>query len=130
MKFTAFILLSAAAGIGLIGSGYLVSPTRMYGLYGIALNSTNEANMVRGAYGGVFVSSALLFLMGGIHPQLTRSALIYLLVFMLGFAGGRTLSILVDGLPSVLILLLLGLEVVYSMLAAWALYRGRTNDTV
>jgi hypothetical protein len=129
MKFTAFILLSAALGIGALGIGYMLSPAWMYGLYGIGIESVNEANMVRGAYGGLFVASALLFVLGALHARFTRPALIYLLTFMLGFAAGRMSSVVVDGVPSVLVLLLLGLEVLYITLASFGLYRTSNMAT-
>jgi hypothetical protein len=44
---------------------------------------------------------------------------------MLGFATGRLTSVVVDGVPSGLVILLLSLEVLYSTLAAWALYTHR-----
>jgi nitrate reductase gamma subunit len=74
MKFIAFILLSAALGIGAIGVGYMLVPDWMYSLYGIGIESVNEANMVRGAYGGLFVASAVLFLLGALQAQFTRPA--------------------------------------------------------
>ncbi|MDQ5852195.1 MAG: DUF4345 domain-containing protein [Chloroflexota bacterium] len=125
MKFSMFVLLSAAVGIGAIGIGYVLAPQWVYGLYGIGIDSVNEANMVRAAYGGLFVSSALLFALGATNEELTRSALIYLLVFMLGLAGGRMISVLVDGVPSGLIILVQGGVLVYITLASLALYRRR-----
>jgi hypothetical protein len=125
MQFHKFILFSAAMGIGAIGIGYLLAPQWMYSFYGIGIESVNEANMVRAAYGGLFVASALLFVLGATHEGLHIPSLIYLLVFMLGFACGRTISVVVDGVPSGLVLLLLGLEIVYSTLASIALYTRR-----
>ncbi len=125
MKFSTFVLLSATVGIGAIGIGYILAPQWVYGLYGIGIESVNEANMVRAAYGGLFVASALLFALGATNEGLTRPALIYLLIFTLGLTGGRTMSVLVDGVPSGLILLVQGGEVVYITLASLALYRRR-----
>jgi hypothetical protein len=120
-------LLSAAVGIDAIDIGYVLSPRWLYALYGITIDSVNEANMVRGAYGGLFVSSAILFLLGAMQDRLTIQSMTYLLTFMVGFASGRTISIVVDGVPSALILLLLGLELLYIMLASFALYTDGTR---
>ncbi len=110
-------------GLGAIGIGYVLAPHWVYALYGIGLDSVNEANMVRAAYGGLFVASALFFVLGATNDGLIRPALIYVLVFMLGLAFGRTTSVLVDRVPSGLIVLVQGGEVVYITLAALALYR-------
>ncbi len=64
MKFPIFVLLSAALVVGAIGMGYVLAPQWVYGLSGIGIESVSEANMVRAAYGGLFVSSALLFALG------------------------------------------------------------------
>lgn len=128
MNFHRIILVSAALGIGTIGIGYVLSPASMYGLYDIGIESVNEGNMVRGAYGGLFVTSAVLFLLGAMQEQLKMPAFIYLLTFMLGFASGRTISIIVDGIPGGLILLLLGLEFVYIILASSVLYASRNKQ--
>ena len=108
-----------------IGIGYILAPQWVYRLYGIGTDSVNEANMVRAAYGGLFVASALLFALGATNEDLTRPALIYLLIFMLGLAAGRTISVLVDGVPSGLIILVQGGELVYITLASLALYRRK-----
>ena len=50
MKFSTFVLLSAAVVLGIIGIGYVLAPQWAYGLYGIGIESVSEANMVRAAY--------------------------------------------------------------------------------
>ncbi|MES9925741.1 MAG: DUF4345 domain-containing protein [Candidatus Thiodiazotropha endolucinida] len=121
MKLRIAVLLSASLGIGAIGLGYLVSPQFMYGLYGIGLETVNELNMVRSAYGGLFFGFAILFLLGALRANLAKPALIALLTFMAGFALGRIVSVLVDGVPSPLILSLIVAEIAYTALAVYLL---------
>ena len=121
MKLKAIALLSASLGIGVIGLGYLFSPQMMYGLYGIGLETVNEANMVRSAYGGLFLGFAVLFFLGARRDQLATPALVALLTFMSGFALGRIVSVLVDGVPAPLILLLIVFEITYAALAGYLL---------
>ncbi len=121
MKLKSVVLLSASIGIGFIGLGYLISPQFMYGFYGIDLETVNEANMVRSAYGGLFLGFAVLFFLGVRWYQLATPALIALLASMAGFAVGRVVSIIVDGMPSPLILSLIVFEIIYSVLAAYLL---------
>ncbi|MEM8963188.1 MAG: DUF4345 domain-containing protein [Acidobacteriota bacterium] len=118
MKLESIVLYSASLGIGLIGLGYLFAPESMYGLYGIGLETVNEANMVRAAYGGLFLGFGALFFLGARRGPLATPALVALLTFMAGFAVGRIVSVVVDGVPSPLILSLIAFEVVYAALAA------------
>lgn len=118
MKLRNAALLSASLGIGTIGLGYILSPQFMFGLYGIELESADAANMVRSAYGGLFLGFAVLFFLGARRDHLAKPALIGLLTFMAGFACGRIVSVFVDGIPSPLILSLIAFEIVYSALAA------------
>lgn len=121
------VLLTASCGIGGIGLAYLIAPQFMYGLYGVGIESVNASNMVRGAYGGLFVAFSGLFALGVVRPGLANPALVGLLTFMSGFALGRLVSIVVDGLPSLLVLGLLALELCYSLLAA-ALLSGAMQE--
>lgn len=128
MNLKIAVLLSASLGIGIIGLGYLISPQFMYGLYDIDLETINEANMVRAAYGGLFLGFAVLFLLGALRDQFAKPALIALLTFMAGFASGRIISIFLDGIPSLLILSLVVFEILYSALAVYLLSANTTTN--
>ena len=123
------VLLSAALGLGAIGCGYLVSPQLIYGLYGISLDSVNEFNMIRSAYGGQFLGFAVLFLLGATNPRLSKPAIVGLFTFMASFAGGRIVSAVVDGKPDRLVTAHIVLEILYAMAAAYVLLQeGATSD--
>ncbi len=83
----------------------------------IGLESVNEANMVRSAYGGLFLGFAVLFFLGARQDSLAKPALIALLTFMASFAVGRIVSIFADGTPSPLILGLIAFEIIYAAAA-------------
>ena len=119
MNLKKLLLISASIAIGLVGIGYLVSADSMYARYGIEILSINEYSMVRGAYGGLFLSFAALFLVGAVHERFTLSSLVALFTFMFGFAIGRIASLLIDGTPSQLIFSLLAFEVFYSLASAY-----------
>lgn len=121
MKLKSGVLFSASVAIGIIGLGYLISPQFMLSNYGIVLETVNEANFARSAYGGLFIGFAILFFLGALRDQFARPALIALLTFMAGFASGRIVSVFVDGMPSLLILLLIIFEIAYTILAAYLL---------
>ena len=116
-----YILLSASAGVGIVGVGYLFSPEFMYSLYDIEILSVNELSMVRSVFGGLFIAFSILFLVGVIFNDLLILSLMGLVTFMSGLALGRVVSIVIDGVPEALLLGLLLLEVSYSLLGAYLL---------
>ncbi len=117
------VLRSAAVALGVIGLGYLTMPARVLAFYGVALKSITEANIIRSAYGGVFVAFALLFEIGARRPDRSRTALIALAVFMGGFALGRIVSLAVDGVPHPLLVAILVVELGYACAATFFVVR-------
>ncbi len=122
MKFNKVLLISASLGIGVVGLGYLISPQFMYGLYNIDITSTNQFNMVRGAYSGLFLSFSLLFFVGAINEKIEFPAMVSLFVFMSGFAIGRITSVVLEGMPGFRIIGLLLFELFYSICSAYYLF--------
>ena len=128
MSFKKILLISASLGIGSVGLGYLISPEFMYGLYNIEITSTNQFNMVRGAYGGLFLSFSILFFVGAFNKKIEFSAMVSLFVFMCGFAAGRIISIIIEGMPSFLIIGLLLFELFYLICCTYYLF-SNNNQT-
>lgn len=124
MNLNTIVLGSAAAIIAAIGGTYLTVPNLLLNVYGFSIQSISEANLFRGAYGGVFIAFALLFCVGALIEQVARPAQFALLTFMGGFALGRLASMAMDGMPHVLLVVVLGVEVAYA-LAALHLLRAR-----
>ncbi|MCP3978132.1 MAG: DUF4345 domain-containing protein [bacterium] len=52
---------------------------------------------------GLYLGMIVLWVLGALRESLTSTALIANVVFMFGLAFGRVLSIVVDGVPSVLL---------------------------
>lgn len=123
MKFKKLLLLSASLVIGLVGIAYLLFADTMYARYGIEIFSVNEYSMVRGAYGGLFLSFSLIFLSGAIDDRFELLSLTALFTFMLGFALGRLVSIFLDGIPSDQVLSLLAFELVCSIASLYFIRR-------
>ena len=118
------MLRSASLGVTIIGLGYLVDPAAVLGIYGVSLQSITEAHIVRSAYGGLFLSFAILFWLGAARAQYTRPALITLLTFMAGFALGRAVSFVTDGMPHPLFIAIFAVEILYSVAAIHLLRRS------
>lgn len=122
VKFTLF-----GAGLMMLIPGvlYLVDPQMMLEAPAIKLQSIDDHHLVRAAYGGAFIGTAVLFLLGAFRSAFQQTSLIAACVLLSGFALGRIVSIAVDGRPVPLYLGILAAEVFFAGLAALALQRVR-----
>lgn len=124
MNVNGLVLGSAGAGIAALGASYLVDPNLVLNVYGFSIQSASEANLFRAACGGMFVGFALLFCAGALKAQLARTAQFALLAFMGGLAIGRLVSMATDGVPHVVLVVALAVEVTYSGAAFYLLQNG------
>lgn len=76
---------------------------------------------------GIYFALAFLWFRGAMNPSLRIPALISLVFISFGIAGGRTLSVLIDGVPHWMFLGFLGAELV---LGALGLYFWRQEESV
>ena len=65
---------------------------------------------------GLYLALVLFWITGAFKVQLRQAALCSLIVFMLGLAAGRILSLVVDGIPHWLLVVYLVLEIVFGVL--------------
>ena len=121
-----WVLGSAGIGVVAIGVIYLAAPEILLDVYGIEIRSSSEANLFKAAYGGLFLAFGSLFLLGAVRVAYAEPAKIALLIFMSGLAVGRLVSLVADGRPHVLIMVVHGVEVVYAVAAAYIL-RGSSS---
>lgn len=100
---TRFYLLFSAAGLFVIALSYGVDPAAVLPkLLDLSVEGTDLTHIFR-AVMGLYLGMIVLWVLGAFRSDLTRVAVIAEIVFMLGLASGRVLSILVDGLPSMLL---------------------------
>ncbi len=118
--FLGFIALS----IGSIGIVYLYDPNLLLARYDLAADSAGMDNMLRATYGGLFLASALIFLLGILVEARRRDALAFVAIFMTGAAIGRIASILAVGAPPATIMPLLWFEIAASMIALVLYFRS------
>ena len=114
----AFLLLSS---IGLVPIALLYGAmpgVTLDMLFGISVETTNLTHIFR-AVMGLYLGMAILWFMGALKPGLTGPALISCAVFMFGLAGGRILSLLVDGQPHGLLIFYTGLEIAFGIIALY-----------
>ncbi len=115
MNSPRFFLLLSAAGLVVIALGYGAAPAEILPrLFDVTVESTDTTHVFRGVM-GLYLAMATLWVLGALRPGLTRAAVTVEVAFMFGLAFGRVLSILVDGMPSPVFVVYLGLEIVFGV---------------
>jgi hypothetical protein len=94
-------------------------------LFGITVDNTNLTHIMR-AVMGLYVSMVVLWLWGAFSKPMTGPALVSCATFMLGLAGGRALSLVLDGMPSWILVGNGVLELILGAIAV-ALYRAHVS---
>ncbi|MFM1891791.1 MAG: hypothetical protein RLZ44_868 [Pseudomonadota bacterium] len=127
MNLTKAFLLFAAIGLTPIALGYGAMPgTSLQWLFGIDAGSVNSSHIFR-AVMGLYLALVLFWIAGAFKPKLQFAALWSLVVFMLGLAAGRILSLVLDGFPHPLLSVYLVLEVIMGLIGL-ALVRRIEDD--
>ncbi|KZX60603.1 hypothetical protein A3709_00595 [Halioglobus sp. HI00S01] len=100
MNKESLFLIMAAVGLTPIALAHGAMPSSSVpALYGIKVNNVSTEHVFR-AVMGLYLSTALFWVIGARNEALKLAALYSVAVFMLGLAAGRALSLLVDGMPS------------------------------
>lgn len=103
-------LVLTSIGLVPIALGYGVAPQQsLEYLFAVSVQNVNGTHIFR-AVMGLYLGLAAFWVVGAYKAHLRQAALYSLVVFMLGLAAGRLLSLVVDGVPHWLLLAYLGLE--------------------
>jgi hypothetical protein len=122
MKTRAFLIF-CAVGLVPIALGYGAKPSAsLDALFSITVDTTNLTHIMR-AVMGLYLGMVVFWLYGAFNKSMEAPALVACAVFMLGLAGGRILSFILDGMPHWLLIVYAILEIVLG-LSAVILYRG------
>jgi hypothetical protein len=106
-------LLVASAGLLPIALSYGAAPKASLSfLYNINVSDVNLAHIFR-AVMGLYLALIIFWLCGSKNKKLELPALWSLVVFMLGLAAGRALSLIIDGIAHPLLVIFLVLEIVF-----------------
>jgi hypothetical protein len=112
---TRFYLLFSAAGLFLIALSYGIAPAAILPLaLDMAVEGTDLTHIFR-AVMGLYLGMIVLWVLGAFKASLTRAAVIAEVTFMFGLALGRVVSIIVDGMPSLLLIAYAVLELVMGL---------------
>jgi hypothetical protein len=120
------LLLIAAIGLVPIALGYGLMPERSLPyLYGVGIDGTSNVHILR-AVMGLYLGMVVFWIMGARSARFQDAALCSLIVFMLGLAAGRVLSMVIDGMPHPLLVLYAVLEIGFGGVGLVLLRNGRS----
>jgi hypothetical protein len=78
---------------------------------------------------GLYLGMIVLWVLGAFKASLTRAAVIAEVTFMFGLALGRVVSIIVDGMPSLLLIAYAVLELVMGLWGVLLLKRPAPSNS-
>ena len=108
---TRFYLLFSAAGLFVIALSYGVAPAAILPrALDVTVEGTDLTHIFR-AIMGLYLGMIVLWVLGAFWTNFTRAAVIAEVTFMIGLALGRVVSIVIDGVPSVLLVVYAVLEI-------------------
>ena len=87
----------------------------MQSLYEIEVSNINAANIYRGIM-GLYIALSIFWIVGAFKDSLRLAALWSLTVFMAGVGLGRVLSIIIDGMPDMIFINYLIVEIIGAFL--------------
>jgi hypothetical protein len=126
METDSIFLIVTAVGLTPIALSYgLVPGATLTPLFGFPVEGPNLAHIFR-AIMGLYLALVGFWISGALLPGLTIPALWSLVIFMLGLAAGRLLSLLLDGRPHWLLSVYLVLELGFGGFGAWLLMSAGT----
>ncbi|MFA0439792.1 hypothetical protein BCU70_10940 [Vibrio sp. 10N.286.49.C2] len=110
MKPESIFLLIASSGLAPIALCYGLSPAlSLPFLFDIEINTVNTTHIFR-AIMGLYLATGIFWVVGAFVDKMRLPALYNLVVFMVGLAFGRIVSISIDGPPNALLIFYLILE--------------------
>jgi len=113
---TRFYLIFSAAGLSAVALSYGVAPAAVLPkVLDLTVEGTDLTHIFR-AIMGLYLGMIALWVLGAFWSKFTRAAVIAEIAFMFGLALGRVLSIILDGVPSVL---LVGYTIAEIALGSW-----------
>jgi len=124
MNIRQIFLLITAIGLTPIALSYGLIPQKSLSyLFDVSVSNTNGIHIFRGVM-GLYLGMTLFWIIGAFKVQVRQAALYSLIVFMLGIASGRVLSLIIDGIPHWLLVVYLVLELCLGVLGMLLIKRA------
>ena len=116
MNKESFFLIFVAFGVFPVSLIYGGHPAiSMPYFYGVEVNTVNLSNILR-AIMGLYIALCVFWVIGARYEKLRLAALWSLVIFMIGIASGRILSLVLDGMPSPLFIFYLAVEIIVAVI--------------
>ncbi|MFA0267409.1 DUF4345 domain-containing protein [Vibrio cyclitrophicus] len=127
MKLQSVFLFAAVLGLTPIALSYGYEPViSMNYLFGIDASSVNVTHIFR-AMMGLYLALALFWVSGALIKKYRLPALYSLVVFMLGLAAGRVISLVLDGMPHWLLFVYLILELGFGLVGIKMIHKEQSE---
>lgn len=116
-----------ASALVLVGAGLggVLAPAAFYESYDIAVADAANLSSELRAVGATLVLAGLATVAGAVWVRWTLPSAIVGAVVLLGYASGRTVSLVLDGVPTEALLAAGVIEVVLGAASSWVAIRGR-----
>lgn len=103
MNYRKLYLWVSAIGLIPIALSYGAAPHKsLSSLFNITVETTNHMHIFR-AIMGLYFAMTIIWVLGAMREEFERPAILAAIVFMGGLAGGRAISIWLDGWPHFLL---------------------------
>ena len=109
-KFENYLLTTTGLGLCIIGFGYGLDPNFYPNLFGYNIVNLNAFHVFK-AFNGLYLALSGFWIYSIFKPKLKETAIIMMMVVMIGLIVGRIWSLVTDGLPHWLLWAYLGLEI-------------------
>jgi len=122
------LLIIAAVGLIPIALGYGLIPEKtLTPLYGFSVDNVNLRHIMR-AVMGLYFGQIVIWFLGAAKDKFRAPAMYCLVVFMLGLAGGRILSLVLDGIPHWLLVVYLILELIIGLIGLKLIMKEKITE--
>lgn len=122
-------LVSGLVG-SVIGAAILVAPVEFHATAGIVLGESASLRNEMRASGGALLASGLFVVAGAFRADLTFAAVLLAAMTYLAFGLSRVLSIVVDGAPDDMLVVVAALEIAWGLFCATAMVGSVTAPVV
>lgn len=121
MKLAKFSIVVSALVFCGIGLACLFFPVQTASIVDIELNNVTATVDFRANYGGFAFGLGIIFIIAIFKSEFVRPALFVQALSFAGFALGRVVGILLDGMPKMIIVYFLVLEIIGVIVAVYCL---------
>ena len=127
MKPQSIFLLVSVVGLTPIALSYGYAPViSLNYLFEIDASPINVTHIFR-AVMGLYLALALFWVLGALFKKYRLPALYSLVVFMLGLAAGRVISLVLDGMPHWLLFVYLVLELGFGLVGLKMIHKEQSE---